>query len=78
MNAADLYRAEPPPLPLAVGEREAARLLSVSVRTLYNWRRDGIGPSYRRVGARLLYPVNALRDWLNTDSANQPARREGK
>jgi len=56
--------------PLAVGERETSRLIGVSGRTLFNWRRDNIGPPFKRVGSRILYPVAALNDWLNaTDAA---------
>jgi predicted DNA-binding transcriptional regulator AlpA len=33
-------------------ERDAARLLGVSERTLQRWRRDGGGPAFIRLGAR--------------------------
>jgi len=58
------------PIPLAVGEREASRLIGVSGRTVFNWRSTGIGPPFKRVGSRILYPVAALNDWLNGTDAN--------
>lgn len=50
---------------LAVGERRAAELIGVSDRTLWGWRKTGIGPRFVRVGKRVLYPVDGLRDFVN-------------
>lgn len=36
---------------LAVNEREAARLLSVSAAALRKWRADGNGPRWSRLGS---------------------------
>ena len=55
------------PTPLSYRPREAARLLGVSARTLYEWTRAGrvrcvrVGPGKR---AAVLYPVDALRQLL--------------
>lgn len=62
----DLHTHPPRIHPLAVSEREAARLIGVSTRTLYAWRRDGIGPQYRRIGGRILYPVRGIDAWLTS------------
>jgi excisionase family DNA binding protein len=57
----------PPPVPLSYRPRDAARLLGVSARTLYEWTRAGrvrcvrVGPGKR---AAVLYPVDALRQLL--------------
>jgi len=65
--------------PLAVGEREASRLIGVSSRTLYAWRSTGIGPPYRRIGGRILYGIDGLREWLNADAPqNADAHVGGK
>lgn len=32
-------------------------------KTLSNWRSAGRGPPWRRIGGRVLYPVDALRQW---------------
>lgn len=66
MNIPDLTKPNVSPMtPLAVGEREAARLLGVSTRTLFNWRVDGRGPRFVRIGARILYGTDELRRWLD-------------
>jgi predicted DNA-binding transcriptional regulator AlpA len=45
-------------------ERDAARLLGVSVRTLQRWRRDGGGPNFVRLGARRVgYGEAELERW---------------
>lgn len=64
MSAAQLFQPQAALPPLAVSDSEAARLLSVSVRTLYNWRQAKTGPAYCRVGNKLLYPVDGLHQWL--------------
>ncbi len=60
---------------LALRPREAARTLSVSPRTLWEWTRVGIIPCVRvGTGKRrtVLYPVADLQAWLarQTDAAN--------
>ena len=53
---------------LAVSANEAAAMLGVSSRTLANWRTQGIGPAFVRVGAvrsRTLYRIDDLNTWLD-------------
>lgn len=59
--------------PLAVGEREAAKMIGVSARTLWEWRRRGTGPHHRKVGGRVLYPIDGLKQFLNegTDAGHR-------
>jgi len=52
---------------LALRPREAAKALGVSERTLWGWTHAGTVP-YVRVGRTILYPVDALRDWLKQRS----------
>lgn len=55
---------------LAVSANEAAAMLGVSSRTLANWRAQGIGPAFVRVGAvhsRTLYRVDDLNTWLDNN-----------
>ena len=55
---------------LAVSANEAAAMLGVSSRTLANWRTQGIGPAFVRVGAvrsRTLYRVDDLNAWLDNN-----------
>ncbi len=48
----------------ALGEREAAALLGLSVKTLRQWRWRGVGPDYLKLGdgrgAAVRYEVAAL------------------
>lgn len=42
---------------------DAARFLGISLRTLEKHRTYGTGPTYRKVGGRVLYTVRDLEDW---------------
>ena len=44
---------------------EAARLLSLSPRTLEKHRIYGTGPAYRKIGARVVYSVADLNAWVD-------------
>lgn len=56
-------RASAPPQVLP--EREAARVLSVSMRTLQRWRLDGGGPVFVKLsGTRVGYLRADLESWL--------------
>jgi excisionase family DNA binding protein len=45
---------------------EVARLLVVSVTTLYTWRYKGTGPRAYRVGKHLRYRLSDVMEWLET------------
>jgi hypothetical protein len=49
---------------LAVGAREASRMLGVCAKTLWSLSVRGEIPSVK-VLSRRLYPISALREWLN-------------
>lgn len=42
-----------------------AELLSMSPRTLERWRILGKGPSFRKLGSRVVYFENDLKTWLD-------------
>lgn len=44
---------------------EAARLLSLSGRTLEKHRCYGTGPRYSKLGGRVVYSVADLQDWVS-------------
>ena len=55
---------------LSVNATEAAAMLGVSPRTLANWRTQGIGPAFVRIGAvhsRTLYRLDDLQAWLDAN-----------
>ena len=51
--------------PLAIPEREAAELLGVSERTLFNMRQDGQIP-FLRMRSRIMYSPTALEKWIES------------
>ena len=36
---------------------------SITTRTLANWRSNREGPSYTKIGGRVLYPVESVEKW---------------
>lgn len=36
---------------------------TISVRTLANWRASGDGPAFRKIGGKVLYPVESVEEW---------------
>lgn len=45
--------------------REVAPLLNVSTNTLRNWRHQGSGPRYVKLGYRIVrYPMSSLRAYI--------------
>lgn len=52
-----------------VSSAEAARMLGISPRTLANWRVQGRGPTYVRLGKNrspVLYRVGDVESWLES------------
>lgn len=47
-------------------ERDAARLLSVSMRTLQAWRSRRCGPPFVRLGRAVRYPRAQLIEWIQS------------
>lgn len=51
--------------PLAIGTKELARMLSVSVATLERWDSGGrLGPPGVKIGGRRLWPLAEVRAWV--------------
>lgn len=48
-----------------VRTHEAARLLSLSARTLEKYRCHGNGPTFRKLGGRVVYAVEDLEAWAD-------------
>ena len=49
--------------PRLLRTQEAARFLGISIRTLEKHRNYGTGPTYRKIGGRVLYAVEDLQAW---------------
>lgn len=45
---------------------EVAGYMQVPIKTLYDWRHRGIGPSGMRVGRHVRYRRSDVDDWLET------------
>ena len=69
-NATTTMKLEPRTPCLAMRAREAAKAIGVSERTLWQWTQDGYVPHIRR-GKVVLYPVDALREWLNQQAQSR-------
>jgi hypothetical protein len=54
-------------------EDEAASFLRVKPQTLAKWRTRGEGPEFSKLGGRVVYTVQALRDFIQVNS--RAARR---
>ena len=44
--------------------KEAAALLRVSTSTMAKWRLRGEGPSFIKLGAKIAYSDDVVKDWL--------------
>lgn len=49
--------------PRLLRTQEAARFLGISLRTLEKHRTYGTGPTYRKIGGRVVYAVDDLQAW---------------
>ncbi len=57
---------------------EAARVVGLSPRTLEKHRTYGTGPSYRKIGGRVVYAIEDIRAWADIglrQSTSDPAAR---
>ena len=52
---------------------EAARFLGLSGRTLEKHRTYGTGPTYRKLGGRIVYSLDDLQAWANLGTRHSTA-----
>lgn len=57
---------------------EAARFLGLSGRTLEKHRTYGTGPSYRKLGGRVVYAIDDLQAWANRGSVTSTSDPRGQ
>jgi hypothetical protein len=62
-------------LPQMLSEKQAARILAVSIAALRRWRREGRGPEFTRLERCVRYNVKAIEGWLaeNTSGSKKAA-----
>lgn len=70
-------RTHNPVPPAHIDERETARILGISVRTLQTWRVTGGGPPFVKVGAAVRYNPDRLADWLAARTVGSTAQAVG-
>ena len=51
--------------PRLLRTQEAARFLGISIRTLEKHRTYGTGPTYKKIGGRVLYAIRDLEEWAD-------------
>ena len=59
---------------IAIGTKEAARLLSISRNTLYTWLNTTDIP-YKRVGTRIVFSPKLLEEWVARTQGNHVTAR---
>ena len=47
-----------------LSEEDTGTALEVKIPTLRNWRSQGKGPDYIKIGRSIKYPVDGIRDFL--------------
>lgn len=55
--------------------QEAARFLGISLRTLEKHRTYGTGPLYRKIGGRVVYAVEDLKNWTAIGARKSPSEQ---
>jgi len=54
---------------VCLNQKQTADILGISSGSLENWRKEGIGPSYKKIEngkrGRVLYPKSSIVEWLN-------------
>ena len=60
-----MHDAQTPMPPRYLRTAEAARHLGLSGRTLEKHRTYGTGPTYRKIGGRVVYAVDDLKAWAD-------------
>jgi predicted site-specific integrase-resolvase len=49
--------------PMYLTAKEVAERLRVSPGTLSNWRVQGAGPDFMKMGSKVLYPLTKVESW---------------
>jgi predicted site-specific integrase-resolvase len=59
-----------PSAPQMINEKEAARMLAVSVAALRRWRREGRGPAFTHLERCVRYSLSSIRFYLTKNSSS--------
>jgi len=58
-----------------VSTHEAARWLGISARTLEKYRSDGRGPTFRKLGSRVVYAIGDRAAWADEAACQSTSDR---
>jgi hypothetical protein len=47
----------------------------ISIKTLANWRTKGGGPSYTKIGGKIMYPLSEVIEWERLRTYGSTAKR---
>ncbi|WP_228283423.1 helix-turn-helix transcriptional regulator [Arcobacter sp. FWKO B] len=54
---------------ITLNEATVAKIIGVSSSTLSNWRKDGLGPNYRKIDngkkGKVIYTKQSVAEWLS-------------
>jgi len=64
--------------PQMVSEKQAARILAVSIAALRRWRREGRGPQFTRLERCIRYEIRAIKEWVAENSSEKQAVDRGQ
>ena len=56
-------------LPQMLSEKQAARILAVSIAALRRWRSEGRGPEFTRLERCIRYSTKSIERWLAENSS---------
>lgn len=59
------------PMPLAVGAKALARMLSCGLRSIRTWDAGGRLPRPIRIGGKVVWSVSEIRAWLEAGAPNR-------
>jgi predicted DNA-binding transcriptional regulator AlpA len=63
--------------PRLLRAKEAAGFLGISQRTLEKHRTYGTGPTYRKIGGRIVYSIDDLMAWTAIGARQSPRQDTG-
>lgn len=58
-----------------IGEIELAKRLGIGLRTLRQWRQEGVSPPITKLGRKLYFKVASVEGWLDSRERKMPRDR---
>ena len=58
-----------------IPDTQASKILGIAVQTLRNWRQEGKGPAYLKIGRSVKYSIDDLKRFLEAHKINPTGER---